>query len=300
MKTPRELWSKYKNKKKEPKERNYFTRVCVTCLCCILLICTGFMFLVFRTNSIYAYSEKTIQEARYLHETQIHRLHQSAKDLMSVVGDGVSGPVDGDLVDGVDGFKYDREVFDKLSNSSYASRAEAYSYVYAYVNEKYGYAAAVGIMANVWAEGDFGLVQYDMTVPNWDGTSSATSTRNSPLFVKTKENIDAIDALGNSSSNDVGTGICQWTWYTYVKELAQHYRDNLGDDNELSHEELVKAEMEMFADYVDKHDIDYTDDPGECARLWCKYGESGGEDKPDKEAPRIKAAKELDKILKQG
>lgn len=143
------------------------------------------------------------------------------------------------------------DVLSRLKNSMYASKAEALAGVYGCIEPKYGSSAAIGIMANVWHEGTPGVVQFGKTVPNWDGNGNpGKSTNDSPLYIRQAVNVDAMEALyGEHNPKDIGFGIIQWTYYTYLPTLARHYRA-VCTTEPYSNSSLLSAELNMLLDTV--------------------------------------------------
>lgn len=144
------------------------------------------------------------------------------------------------------------EVYGKLKASAFVSKAEALAAVYETIEPVYGHKAAVGIMANVWHEGNFGLVQFGHSVPDWNGDGiSAKSSINNPLIVSSDVNAEAISSLGNNKSNVTGVGIVQWTYYTYMQPLASYYKKYCNEGYNITG--LAKAEMAMLMDCAAAH-----------------------------------------------
>lgn len=244
------------NKKEEDdlKIQSPFIRYCITVVSCILICGAGFLFLMFNTNTIFSVNEDSIVKQH----SPVRRVNVST--VISTIEENVANNDNSDEVTnndeppvnpntpGVVPDLTDTVVYTKLNDSGYASKAYALSCVYKAVNEKYGHDAAVGIMANIWNEGNLGLVQYGASVDNWNGDGApATCTYTAPLHVSSSANVAAVRALGNKTKNSIGVGICQWTYVTYMGPLADCYDKHC---TTFTSAELAAAEIEMLMNTI--------------------------------------------------
>lgn len=144
------------------------------------------------------------------------------------------------------------------AHPDYRKKADALAFIYDACMRKYNDVnIAIGYMANCFKEGNYGIVQYGMTVPDWDGPGRAKkSTGTNPLIVSTSNNIKAVEARSTIKGNVIGFGIVQWTFYTRVEGLVRHYKANAGADGNLSREELIKAENAWFEEELNAYTKD--------------------------------------------
>jgi len=277
---------------KQSKIQSPFIKYCITTVCCLLMCGAGFLFLVFGSNSLYtmdatdvASKQSSVQQINV--STVVNTIEDDNSN-QKVVEENVAIP-------GLDPNLSDNDVYGILSKSAYASKAYALSCVYKLVKDMISQEAALGVMANIWHEGNLGLVQYGKTVPKWDGSNSATSTQNSPLVVSCKENAEAVKGLG-VSGNTVGVGIVQWTWYTYMAPLGDSY---LTHCTTYSDEELANAEIAMLSPVVNSHAAGLVGSAEDCASYWLIHYERPA-NMHSKEAARRATATELKTLLNGG
>lgn len=201
-----------------------FVRYCVVAVSCLLLVGVALCFMIFKTDTIINVSFEKANQA-----TDTNRITVST--IMAQVSENENQAPADINIPGLPSLELtDNEVYEKLAaNAEFADKAYALSCVYKAVGDVYGPAAAIGIMANVQHEGNFGLVQYDHSVPNWDGSNaSPVSKASAPVIVSSRANAQAVYdmAVSRGSNNHTGVGIVQWTWHTYVVELGQRYLNN--------------------------------------------------------------------------
>lgn len=184
------------------------------------------------------------------------------------------------------------QVYSVLELSSYKAKAGVLALVYDVIMQKYNNANfAIGLMANVVAEANTGIVEYKYSlnhnepwdVSNWSGGSSCSK-------IRTIEDIEYLLSIPGDSATgrwSVGVGMVQWS-YGRRQTLCQKYLDAINDTslpvsvsvrsgNEyiLSDDFLAYVELQMM---MDEFEATYrsvaeaccnADSIEECAKIIC-------------------------------
>lgn len=191
------------------------------------------------------------------------------------------------------------EVYAKLSqNPAYANKAAILATTYSLLESVYGENFTIGVMANVYAEGTEGVIEYRKTVPNWDGDGiDKTSYSNSPLIVRSRANAQACVDLGGGVS--VGLGRCQWSFDRRVN-LAKHYLESCSsysaEDLSAREDEFMLSEFQ--GGYKNVVDMSVGANASDCAWNVCMYYERPSH-KEAKAAERRTYADDIYSILHQ-
>ena len=181
----------------------------------------------------------TIVTIGYKSEAEKEQAEQAAEEAGDIGGGGTTIELSADA----------EQVRQALLNSQYAAKADSMAMIYQVCMDYNGDVnMAIGYMVNSAHEGNYGVVQYGKTVPNWTGTSSATSTQSNPLIVSNSANIAALEAVA-VPGNTIGVGIVQWTYYTRLQRLCDHYRAVMSGDT-ISLDQVAQAERNWFNEEV--------------------------------------------------
>lgn len=134
-------------------------------------------------------------------------------------------------------------VKEKLEQAGYA-KAETLAYAYQIMKDL-GYPdnAAIGLMANIQAEGSYGIVEYSF-VPAGGGNYKKNATVgyiNNP--VQTKTDVQKLYDLGSSPA--CGFGSVQWSYGRRVT-YADILLDTIGSSDTVTSDMLVNSEIQMF------------------------------------------------------
>ena len=145
------------------------------------------------------------------------------------------------------------KVYNLLASSdSFKNKASVLAIVYDTLMEKYDNVNfTVGVMANVYAEGSFGIVEYKYSrghsapwdSSRWSGSSSGNCK------IQTKGDIEYLQSLGGGCS--VGVGMIQWSFGRRVN-LCNRYLAYLSNTQELPFEPYSNGTLsDEFLMYVE-------------------------------------------------
>lgn len=145
------------------------------------------------------------------------------------------------------------KVYSSLDSSVlFKNKASVMSIVYDALMESYGDVnLAVGVMANVYAEGSFGIVEYKYSknhTPPWDATRWS-GTSSGIYKIQNKGDIEYLKSLGSNCS--VGVGMIQWSFGRRVN-LCNKYLGYLADEQSLPFEPYANGILtDEFLMYVE-------------------------------------------------
>ena len=201
---------------------------------------------------------------------------------------------------------YNKEVYDILvQNSKYSPKALALASIYASLEPEYGRSFAIGMMANIYAEGNFGIIEGIWT------SNSASGSRNSQLTCSchsgkwsysywskvsggvhakcteegngaTRVNADRVEYLLNNipaGTPGIGIGTVQWSGDRRTR-LLETYKESCTtySQDELAVAEVLFMKKELQPDYSNGYyyrlvvKASNGKSASECARIICaKY-----------------------------
>ena len=203
---------------------------------------------------------------------------------------------------------YNKEVYDILvANSKYSAKALALASVYAALEPEYGKDFAIGMMANIFAEGNFGLIEgiWTSDSPTRTKTYQLTCSCHNgkwtyPYWGKVGEDVHAVctaDGNGTTKVNadrvqylldnipdgtsGIGVGIVGWSGGRRVG-LLQTYQSSCTtySQDELAIAEVLFMKQELKPNYSDGYYYNLTVVPcagksaSECARIICEKYEA--------------------------
>ena len=159
---------------------------------------------------------------------------------------------------------YNKEVYDILKKSNkYKAKAKAMAMVYGMFEEKYGKNQAIGMMANVFHEGNFGVVEsafamyhyFDFYLPS--GSTTVVKSKKDAEYLKNwnadsrhQKRQKVTNSRGqtiNYQEASCGAGIFAWSFYLRVY-LAENY---IKSCSAYSQDELAVVEIEFMEDLLD-------------------------------------------------
>lgn len=156
-----------------------------------------------------------------------------------------------------------QEVANKLKDK-YGSKAEAMGLAYSIIEPKLGANAAIGLMANIKHEGNFGLVEgkYLKPIPEHSDGQRMEVTLNVGAHRKfmgigcgysfqicDRNGLNALKELGTDYS--CGLGIIQWSKGRRMN-LIQVYEDILGSSNTIDQSIMIAAEVKMMSNELEE------------------------------------------------
>lgn len=142
------------------------------------------------------------------------------------------------------------EVRQKLLNSQYASKADAMALAYDTVHDNIGTNGAIGIMANIWHEGTFGIVEEHFSVNHAHGFSLPSGGK----YIKNKDDLNYLKNWDYTSTDkdkypvqkgSCGVGAVQWSFDRRIQVIDIYIR-RLGNAYEVSDDVKKNSEAEMI------------------------------------------------------
>lgn len=208
----------------------------------------------------------------------------------------------------VEGVGYNEEVYNILLNTGYASKALALAMVYGLLEPTYGKAFAIGVMANVWSEGEPGVVEFYFSQTHHYGfyLPSGDSGR-----IKSMEDIDYLLAWPSvyepgNKKNSCGVGSIQWS-YEWRIDVVSKYKELCANfkPEDYTTENFMAVDMQVIKQHMDANAKDIitkteaaraANDASQCAYLFCTVYEQPGNARA-KGAERSVTANDLVSIL---
>lgn len=198
------------------------------------------------------------------------------------------------------GVAYNEEVYQKLLNSDYKGKAMALAMAYTQLEPLYGENFAFGVMGNIFAEGDFGVVEYTFSQKHPYGFSlpsggtSVTSEADIDYLIAWDSTTDS----GSPKKGSCGLGIIQWSWGRRVA-VATKYKSIVTDYSDVN--QFAAAEISFMADefageYKNVADECSGQSAYDCARYVCLDYEKPSE-KKTKQFTRATYAQEIYNLI---
>ncbi len=172
------------------------------------------------------------------------------------------------------------QIYQALLEHGYsADKAAAMALAYHVIEPLYGSNFAVGVMANVQAEGNNGQIEYKNSKAYWRKASPAviaiagtTLRQNGPEKVQTL--LTGIPA----GTEGIGVGMIQWSGGRRVQLLNLYNSSGLGNDGDFSLTDCMQVEISMMVaefkgSYSSVPSTSAGKNPAECARNVCLHYE---------------------------
>lgn len=119
-----------------------------------------------------------------------------------------------------------------------------------YVEAGYDACFVAGLIGNMFAEGQCGLLQ---GIDGWEQFGNLTK-------LAAISNIEQANAACLKAPNGYGIGMMQWSFPTRKATLFQCYQKYQSDDGTLSKEQLIKAEIDMMF-------VELADEKNQCGKI---------------------------------
>lgn len=250
-------------------------RYLVTGILILLILGAAFVLLVFKTNKILDVDNK-VAESNYLRTKPVTTNVDVVKQFLAV-GDGEAEPIIGTGSSSAEGF--DQQVCDKLKAGGYSEdKAIAMTYAWCAFSEKYGKEFAIGVMANVNAEGTLGAVEQKFSISHAHGFSlpSGKSVVQSAADVEYLKAWDSTSTVRDKGvqKGSCGFGISQMSFDRRVR-LCAVYLKTVTDYKSV--DQMASAEIKYIdSEIADGGNFDHVPkacvgkSPEECASIVCE------------------------------